>query len=142
MFNFDTEPLQGRWGQLWLDGDLIQETTGFNAKYKAVMKDYQTCGEDTNHSIMVGKDGDGNIEMNKINSRMLKLLVNNWNKGKNPKFTLISNLDSKDERGEERIAFYGVQFTETDLAKWKAGEFGTLSQPFKFVRAEILDELN
>ncbi len=135
------EPLQGRWGQLWIDGDLIQETTGFNAKYKAVMKDYQTCGEDTNHSIMVGKDGDGNIEMNKVNSRMLKLLVTNWNKGKNPKFILISNLDSKDVRGEERVALYGVQFTEVDIAKWKAGEFGTISQPFKFERCEPLDEL-
>lgn len=136
------DPLQGRWGQLWIDGDLVQETTGFNAKYKAVMKDYQTCGEDTNHSVMVGKDGDGNIEMNKVNSRMLKLLIYNWNKGKNPKFTLISNLDSKDERGEERIALYGVQFTELDLAKWKAGEFCQTSQPFKFERAEMLDALN
>lgn len=136
-----TEPLRGQWGQLWINGDIIQETTGFNAKYKALMKDYVTCGEDTNHSVMVGKDGDGNIEMNKVNSRMLNLLVENWNKGNNPKFTLISNIDSRDERGEERIALYGVQFTEADLVNWKTGEFCKISQPFKFERAELLEEL-
>ncbi|WP_113675461.1 phage tail tube protein [Vallitalea guaymasensis] len=138
----DLEPLQGQWGQLWINGDLIQETTGFNAKYKALMKDYLTCGENTNHSVMVGKDGDGNIEMNKINSRMLKLLIDSWNKGTNPKFTLISNISSKDERGEERIALYGVQFTELDLANWKSGEFCKTSQPFKFEKAELLDSLS
>ena len=47
--------------------------------------------------------------------------------------------DSKDDRGEERVEYYGVKFNQLDIQDIKVDDFGMVNMPFTFEKVEITD---
>ena len=56
-----------------------------------------------------------------------------------PECTVVSKLADPNAAGAERVAFYGVQFTDLTLADWQVATTGKITAPFTFTRYEFLD---
>ena len=58
-----------------------------------------------------------------------------------PEGTIVSKLADPDSAGAERIAYYGVQFSDLTLADWQAATVGKITAPFTFTKFELLDAI-
>ena len=58
-----------------------------------------------------------------------------------PEMTVVSKLADPTSAGAERIAYYGVQFSDLTLADWQAATSGKITAPFTFTKFELLDAI-
>ena len=58
-----------------------------------------------------------------------------------PEGTIVSKLADPDSVGYERIAYYGVMFSDLTLADWQTATVGKITAPFTFTRYELLDAI-
>lgn len=135
------QPINGTNFELFLDGDKVQNITEFKATYQLEEKEWRACGDADKHSVTVGKSGTGNLSTHKVNSKFLRILIDRWNKLINPSFYMAGILDSRDDRGQERVEYYGVKFNQIDIQNIKVDDFGMISLPFTFEKVEITDYL-
>ncbi len=131
--------MNGTWGEVWLEGNLIAEIYKFQAKDSYTRDNVPMCG-----SLMDGKkltkiERTGSLGMYHVRSRMLRLIGDKIRAGNDPEFTIVSKLDDPDAYGAERIAFSGVKFADLTLMDWEAGVLGKIECPFTFQEYEFLD---
>ena len=131
--------ISGSWGQVWLDGEFVREATGLKAEVQLDFTDVPICGSLAKHQKGAGMTCTGSLTMNKINSRMARLLSDKIKAGKTPVFTIISKLDDPDSYGAERVVLKGVKFSRLTLADWSANNNGTITQEFTFTDWDFLD---
>lgn len=136
------KPIIGTNFELFLDGDKVQNITEYKTTYQLEEKEWRACGDSNSHSVTIGKKGTGNLSVHKVNSKFLRLLIDQWNKLINPSFYMAGILDSNDDRGEERAEYTGVKFNQLDIQNIKVDDFGMISLPFTFEKVEITDYLN
>lgn len=142
MQNYDAKRvINGTYGEAWIDSDYVAEVTGLQLKISFNKSDVNQVGNLMTGSKVVGAKGTGTLKMNKVTSRMLKLLKDAVKKGKIPEFTIISNLKDPDAFGKERVKVKGVNFDELTLADWEAGKFGEESYPFTFTDYDLIDTI-
>lgn len=134
--------ISGSWGQVWLEGEFVREATGLKAEVQLDFTDVPMCGTLAKHQKGSGMTCTGSITMNKINSRMAKLLSDKIKAGKTPVFTIISKLDDPDSYGSERVVLKGVKFSSLTLADWSANNNGTITQEFTFTDWDFLDVID
>lgn len=96
------------------------------------------CGEFMTQTKATGGEGTGSLSLYKVDSGML-IRMQSIQDGQIPEVTVISKLADPDSAGAERIAYYGVQFTDLTLADWQAATVGKITAPFTFTRFELLD---
>lgn len=135
------QPINGTNFELFLDGDKVQNVTEFKTTYQLEEKEWRACGDADKHAVTVGKKGTGNLTTHKVDSKFLRLLIEYWNKLQNPSFYMAGILDSQDDRGQERVEYYGVKFNQVDIQNIKVDDFGMISLPFTFEKVEITDYL-
>ena len=133
------QPIIGTNFELFLDGDMVQNVQEYKTTYQLEEKEWRACGDAEGHTVTVGKKGTGNLATHKVNSKFLKLLIDQWNKLINPSFYMAGVWDSKDDRGEERVEYYGVKFNQLDIQDIKVDDFGMVNMPFTFEKVEITD---
>ena len=134
--------ISGNWGQVWLEGEFVREATGLKAEVQLDFTDVPMCGTLAKHQKGAGMTCTGSLTMNKINSRMAKLLSDKIKAGKTPVFTIISKLDDPDSDGAERVVLKGVKFSRLTLADWSANNNGTITQEFTFTDWDFLDVID
>jgi hypothetical protein len=143
MAGFDSSKvINGTFGQLWLDGDLISEATALQAKATLDKQEVPVCGTLTKKYKIVGLDYKGTIKLNKVNSRFIEKMSANLRQGKETTCTIISKLADPNAYGAERIALKNVKFDELTLIDWEAKKNGELSIPFTFEDFQLLDTIN
>lgn len=135
------KPIIGTNFELFLDGDKVQNITEYKTTYQLEEKEWRACGDSNSHSVTIGKKGTGNLSVHKVNSKFLRLLIDEWNKLINPSFYMAGVLDSRDDRGQERAEYTGVKFNQLDIQDIKVDDFGMSSLPFTFEKVEITDYL-
>ncbi|WP_407312046.1 phage tail tube protein [Desulfosporosinus sp. SB140] len=131
--------LNGTWGEMWLNGDLMAETTALQAKVTLTKTAVEMCGTLVAGQKVTGMELKGTLKMNKVSSAMIKANSDNIKAGKTPEFTIISNLDDPQALGAERIVLKGVMFDELTLVDWEAKKNGEESIPFTFMDWDLLD---
>ncbi len=131
--------INGNFGEVMLDGELVREATALQAKVQINFKDVPMCGTSGKKQKSAGWSGTGSVTMTKINSRMAQKIADAIKEGCTPEFVIISKLDDPDAIGAERVVLKGVTFTELTLADWKAETIGEVTQPFTFYDYEFLD---
>lgn len=131
--------INGTFGEVWLEGDLVREATGLKAEIGLEFMDVPMCGDLGKHQKVSGRTGNGNIVMTKINSRMAIKLSEMLKAGKTPSFTIISKVDDPDAYGAERVVLKNCQFSTLTLADWTSKQIATVNQPFTFTDWEFLD---
>lgn len=131
--------ISGSWGQVWIDGELVAEAYGLQAKVSADKEAVNRCGvlwED--HKVM-GLKGTGSLRLHKVFSRMGELLGEAMRSGRDPRFTIISKLADPDAYGAERVCLKNVSFDDLTLADFEAKSVGKVECPFTFSDFEYLD---
>lgn len=128
----------GTYGTVWLDGDRLAECYGCQGKVAINSEKLALCGEFMTQTKATGGEGTGSLSLYKVDSGML-IRMQSIQDGQIPEVTVISKLADPDSAGAERIAYYGVQFTDLTLADWQAATVGKITAPFTFTRFELLD---
>lgn len=131
--------INGTFGELRLDGELVRETTALKAEISLDFLDVPMCGTLSKHKKVSGLNGNGSITMTKVNSRMAIKLSDMLKAGKTPTFTILSKLDDPDAYGAERVVLKNCQFSTLMLADWAANQIGTITQNFTFTDWNYLD---
>lgn len=134
--------INGTFGEVWLEGELVREATGLKADVSLEFMDVPMCGDLAKHQKVSGMTGNGSITMTKVNSRMAMKLSDMIKKGKTPVFTVISKLDDPDSAGAERVVLKNCQFSTLTLADWASKQIGTVTQNFTFTDWDYLDMIN
>ena len=132
--------ISGTWGELWLDGEKVAETTACQAKIALSKETVRLCGQFMTDTKATGATGTGSLTLLKVDSGMAQKLDGIKN-GVDRRFTLISKLKDPDSYGAERVALYGVSFDDLTLADWQAATMGSVTAPFTFNDYEYLDRI-
>ena len=98
------------------------------------------CGQFMTDTKAISASGTGSLTLYKVDSGMIQKLQGIQD-GQVPEFTIVSNLADPDSAGAERIAYYGVQFTDLTLADWQAATSGKVTAPFTFTGFQLLDAI-
>lgn len=131
--------INGTYGEVWLEGELVREAIGLKADIALEFIDVPMCGDLAKHQKVSGMSGNGSITMTKVNSRMAIKLSDMLKKGKTPTFTIISKLADPDAYGAERVVLKNCQFSTLTLADWTSGQVGSITQNFTFTDWDYLD---
>lgn len=130
----------GTYGTVWLDAERLCECYGCQGKVQINSDTINLCGEFMEATKPISGTGTGSLMLYKVDSGMIQKLQNIQN-GQVPEFTIVSNLADPDSAGAERIAYYGVQFTDLTLADWQAATSGKVTAPFNFTGFQLLDAI-
>ena len=133
--------MNGTFGEVWLDGDLVAECTKAQAKVEFTKEEIKQCGVFFTDSKIVGCKGTGSLTLSKVNTRMGIKLADAVKNKQDFRFTIVSKLADPDAYGAERCSLSGVQFDDLNLFDWEAQTPGTVEIPFIFTGYEYLDQV-
>lgn len=133
--------MSGTWGQVWVDGEVWLELTGFQAKYSYNKESVQLCGDMVEDSKVTGMKGTGSISVAKVYTRNVSR-ADALIAGKDVRATIVGKLDDPDAFGAERVALYDVSFDDETIMDFQAGSTGKVTYPFTFRRREWLDTVS
>ena len=129
----------GTFGSLWLDGELVAECYGCQAKLNKTKEDVARCRTLVAGKKMTGLSGTGNVRIYNATSRLITAESAALKSGKDLCHTIITNLDDPDNPSNQRIALKEVSFDDLTLADWEAAKLGTIEAPFTFDDWEVID---
>lgn len=111
--------INGSWGQLWWDGELVFELESFEAKVTAEREDVVIDMD--KDSKLVSLKGEGTLKVKKVFSRGKKKLLDAWKQGEDPRSTLVGKIKDPDTVGKqsERVSIGNVWFNELTLMQFE-----------------------
>lgn len=130
----------GTYGSVWRNGNRLAECYGCQGKVAINSDKINLCGDFMEHNKPVSAAGTGSLMLYKVDSGMIQDM-NGIQNGDIPEDTIVSKLADPKSAGAERIAYYGVQFTDLTLADWQAATSGKITAPFTFTGYELLDAI-
>ena len=131
-----TKVINGTYGTVFLGDDEVGEMKSFQAKLEFQK---EVAGQMATDTKLMGYSGKGSLSLHKVNSRMVKTLLEQIKEGKDPRFTLIGKLADPNSEGAERIAIKNVSFDDLTLFDFEVGAVGTCECPFTFTDIECID---
>lgn len=132
--------INGTFGELWKDGILVAETTAFQAKIAKTKVSVQLCGQIMEDTKTTSVKGTGSLTIHKVDSAWIREQIDVQN-GVDSRHTLVSALKDPDSWGAERISLSNVSFDDVTMADWKAATMGSVTIPFTFTGAKLLDAI-
>ena len=135
------EVMNGTWGEVWINDELIDEIKAFQAKYEFDKEDVNIAGDMFTHKKVTGYNGTGSMTLNKTNSRMIKLLIDYIKEGLEPEITIVGKLADPGNGGAERISLSEVSFDDLTLFDFEVKTLGEVECPFSFTKCTVLDSI-
>lgn len=132
--------ISGTWGQVWVNGELWAELSGFQAKFSYNKSDISMCGVMATDAKVTSVKGTGSLTAHKVYSRNAGL-SDTILEGHDVRATIVAKLDDPDAFGCERVALYNVSFDDETIMDFQAGNVGQTSHPFTFTGREWLDKI-
>lgn len=129
----------GTYGSLWLDGELVAECYGCQAKLNKTKEDVPRCRTLIAGKKMTGLSGTGTVRIYNATSRLITAESDALKSGKDLRHTMITNLDDPDNPSNQRIALKDISFDDLTLADWEAARLGQIEAPFTFEDWEVID---
>ena len=134
-----TKVINGTYGQVFLGDDEVAEMKAFQAKLEFQKEEIKVAGQMAVDTKLMSYTGKGSLQLHKVNSRMVKTLLNEIKEGKDPRFTLIGKLADPNSEGAERIAVKNVSFDDLTIFDFEVGSVGSTECPFSFTDIETID---
>lgn len=131
--------MNGTFGEAWLDGDLVSECYGLEARVEIEKEEVPVCGKLGTDTKMIGYKGTGSVKMYKTNSRMITKISSKIKAGENPRLQILSAIKDPAAFGAERVLIKDACFDDLTLANWEAKAKGEVDCPFTFTDWEPLD---
>lgn len=136
-----TDVINGTWGEVWINDELIEEITAFQAKIEFDKEDVYMAGEMMKHHKITGYSGTGSMTLHKTNSRMVKLLADFIKEGAEPEVVIVGKLADPGNEGAERISLTGVSFDDLTLFDFEVKALGSCECPFTFTGFSVIDSI-
>lgn len=136
-----TKVINGTYGTVFLGDDEVGEMKSFQAKLEFQKEEIKVAGQMATDTKLMGYSGKGSLSLHKVNSRMVKTLLNEIKQGKDPRFTLIGKLADPNSEGAERIAIKNVSFDDLTLFDFEVKTLGEVECPFSFTKCTVLDSI-
>ena len=134
--------INGTFGKVWIDNDLMSYATGLEAKIKLDTAEVRMAGTLKKGTKITGISGSGTVKLNKVTSYAMKKVADNIKAGKATRLTITSNLEDPEAFGAERIVLLDCVVTELTLADWEVAKLGEESVPFSFSDFEIPESID
>jgi hypothetical protein len=132
--------INGTFGELWIDGEYMSETTAFEATISLEKTDVIQTGTLVKGQKVIGVEGKGTVTMNKVSSYFHRKIGDYIRVMKTPPpATIISKVDDPDAFGAERVSIEGVEFDEMSVANWEGRKIGEEKVNFTFKTYTPLD---
>lgn len=135
------EVINGTWGEVWINDELVDEIKAFQAKYEFDKEEVQIAGDMFTHYKVIGYNGSGSMTLNKTNSRMIKMLIEYVKEGLEPEITIVGKLADPGNEGSERISLSEVSFDDLTLFDFEVKALGEVECPFTFTECSVLDSI-
>lgn len=129
--------INGSWGQLWWDGELVYEVESFEAKLTPEREDVYQAGSLDVDSKMTALKGEGSFKVKKVFSRGINKLLDAWKNGKDVRCQLIGKLADPDAYGSERCVINNVWFNELTLMQFELKQKLEREFPFGFTASDV-----
>lgn len=129
----------GTWGEVWVDGDLVAECYGVQAKVKFNKEPVPMCRQMAVDQKVTSIECTGSLKLYKVSSRMALAIGEYIRNGRDIRFTIVAKLDDPDAKGCERVALLNVSFDDLTLLDFEAKSIGKVECPFTFTNYEMLD---
>jgi hypothetical protein len=122
--------VNGSWGQLWWDNELVFELESYEAKVTTEREDV-VIGMDVD-SKLIGLKGEGTFKVKKVFSRGKQALLEAWKRGEDPRSKLVGKIKDPDTIGKqsERVSIGNVWFNELTLMQFELKK--KLEEEYKF----------
>ena len=134
--------INGTYGEMKINGQLVAEVTGLEAKITVEKDEVKLVGTLAKGYKITGTEGKGTIKLNKVYSRFINLMNDNLKAGKSTVATIESALADPDSDGSETVVLNGCIFDELTLADWEAKKFGEESVPFTFTDWDVTSTID
>lgn len=131
--------MNGKWGEIWIDGEYMAEVTAFEAKISYDKTDVNMTRRLTKAYKVTGISCSGSVTMNKVTSYFIRKLSDATKQGKQVSCTIISNLDDPNGIGSERVVIKDAVFDELPLANWSSGSMVEEQVAFTFSDWDVID---
>ena len=135
------EVINGTWGEVWINDELVDEIKAFQAKYEFDKEEVNIAGDMFTHYKVIGYNGSGSMTLNKTNSRMIKMLIEYVKEGLEPEITIVGKLADPGNGGAERISLSEVSFDDLTLFDFEVKTLGEVECPFTFTECAVLDSI-
>ena len=135
------EVINGTWGEVWINDELVDEIKAFQAKYEFDKEEVNIAGDMFTHYKVIGYNGSGSMTLNKTNSRMIKMLIEYVKEGLEPEITIVGKLADHGNEGSERISLSEVSFDDLTLFDFEVKALGEVECPFTFTECSVLDSI-
>ena len=133
--------LQGKDGNIWINGQLLATLSKIEVKVKADTEDVNFCGDSRTYKKRNGYTGEGTLSLKKIDSTLFKIVADAFKSGVMPSTKIITALTDKATGKSERTSIEGVIFTEFILASIEAKKMLEEEFPFSFSDYEVLETI-
>ena len=135
------EVINGTWGEVWINDDLVDEISAFQAKIEFNKEDIDVLGEMMTQHKITGYSGTGSMTLKKVNSRMIKILSDFVKDGTEPDVTIVGKLADPANGGSERISLTGISFDDLTLFDFEVKALGEYECPFTFTGFKVIDSI-
>lgn len=133
--------INGNWGQIWLDSDLVSECIALQAKVTLTKSAVNFCGDLWEKNKVIGLQGKGTLKLHKVSSRMLIKLKDDIANGQQTVCTINAKLADPDSFGTERVTLIGVVFDELTIMDFEVKKNIEEAIPFTFTGFDIPDTI-
>ncbi len=133
--------ISGTWGEVWLNGEIVGECYGLQAKMAMTKEAVNLCGQMAEDSKVVSVKCTGSLKLHKVNSRLAIAIGGMTKAGRDPRFTVMTKLADPDSYGTERIVLNNVSFDDLTLADWETAKKGTVEAPFTFTDFQLMEKI-
>ncbi len=133
--------MNGTWGQVWRNGELIAEVNAFQVKVANQYDTLDICGQMAEDRKLTGVKITGSMTLHKVYTRFSDN-VRGTMAGHDVRDTLVGKLGDPDAYGTERITVYDVSYDEQTVMDWAAKKAGSITVPFQATGVEWNDEVN
>ncbi len=133
--------INGTFGECWLGTSQLGETKKLKANLKKKTAEITKPRQLVAGSKTIAVTLEGSITLYHVDSSVAQEMINSINSGKEVRHTIISKLDDPNGLGAERIALYGVNFTDMNIVDWEHAKEGEKELSFSFESCEFLDAI-
>ena len=131
--------INGTFGKVWLDGELLAECISFEAKITIEYDDIDIAGDLAKHKKQIGWTGEGTMTLKKVDSIIAKKMQDGVKTGKLPEMVLVAKLEDPASDGAERVEFTGITINEVIALKFEQKTVREEEVPFNFSGYRFID---
>jgi hypothetical protein len=136
-----TQTINGNYGQVWLNGDLVGEATSLECKVTNVKADVKVLGDPWKHSKVMGYEGKGTLKLNKISDRIWLTMQSNFATGLQTPCSIYATLSDPASNGATRVNIEDVIFDEFTVINFEVDKLLEEDVPFTFAGFSYIDTI-